>query len=339
MEEQYYLIWPMIVWLCSSRSNSRSSETAVVISDTNHTAREDDGRSARIPHSRVQRVSLLVASLIYWSICYVMRRIGFDGTLLLTRGDGFALGSLLAIVFTDVRWSETARVNWVGILGLAGAGGLAVVAANLTGWMPIGTTNQIVAVNVGGFGLVGLAIMLASRPSMSFLRLRPLCFIGTISYGLYVYHMYRSSGGSGSTCSVASACRIQWARTIPGGAPCWSSLSAFWSQVSRGSRWSARSSPGKTDLRTRDGSRSRKWQRNAEAASCRFGESTGIGLATRRQSCHTMLDRNRHRSRTSPAGGTPSSSLLKGRLCLAARSVPLQCLSFSDCSQSFRGSH
>ena len=189
MEEQYYLIWPAIVVLCSSGTHVRSIRVPIETEQPNFGTGSDRRDSIRNTHNTINRGLLVAVALFYWSICYGMRRFGFDGTLLLTRGDGFVLGSLLAIAFTTLSWSDRDRVRCLWLLGVAAAGGVVVVAANLSALWPIESADQIIAVNVAGFGVVGLSIMLAGSRSVSFLRVRPLRYIGTISYGLYVYHI------------------------------------------------------------------------------------------------------------------------------------------------------
>ncbi len=39
------------------------------------------------------------------------------------------------------------------------------------------------------FGLIGVVILNAGREWLGFLRWRPLVYLGTISYGLYLYHI------------------------------------------------------------------------------------------------------------------------------------------------------
>ena len=53
---------------------------------------------------------------------------------------------------------------------------------------PPDSAGTILMVNLGFFGLVGTVITLAGHPVLAPLRWRPLCGLGLISYGVYLYH-------------------------------------------------------------------------------------------------------------------------------------------------------
>ncbi len=120
---------------------------------------------------------------------------GFDTWLLVARADGFALGGLLAAIFSDPA-SLGERVTAVrrGFL-LATFAAIAFLAVVISrgylprfGRPPAGSAFSVLGINLLFFGLVGLTILGAGRSSLAWMRRRWLVRVGTISYGLYVYH-------------------------------------------------------------------------------------------------------------------------------------------------------
>lgn len=162
LEEQFYVIWPALLLLA--------------------------GRKRVVP------VCLATIALAY------MAREGgwfsydhYSERLLIARCDGFALGGLLAALFDG---TITRRVK----LGVAAAFVSAVVyiawgivsAGGATRYLGLPTpprpAQTILAVEVLYFGLVGLVALGAGSAWLAPLRLRPLVYLGQISYGLYLYH-------------------------------------------------------------------------------------------------------------------------------------------------------
>jgi peptidoglycan/LPS O-acetylase OafA/YrhL len=162
LEEQFYLIWPALLLLAGRR--------------------------------RVVAVCLATIALGY------MARDGgwfsydrYSQDILIGRCDGFALGGLLAAL---LRGGSSRRVR----LGIAGAFLGAVgyfawgilAAGSATRFLGLPTppdpAGTILAVGVLYFGLVGLVVIGAGSSWLAPLRLRPLRYLGQISYGLYLYH-------------------------------------------------------------------------------------------------------------------------------------------------------
>lgn len=179
LEEQYYLIWPALVVLFGRRS--------------------------------VVPLALLFCATSFWSVSY-----GFSNRLLLSRSEGFALGGILAVVFRDV---ETARARskrsliGLAVLTLAAVsypawgGGFARL---VVGFRPsfraedVATSIRLMAVAVAFTGLVGAILVLQGRPILKPLRDPRLCYLGQISYGVYlyhipIYHIFDNVTGCGST--------------------------------------------------------------------------------------------------------------------------------------------
>jgi peptidoglycan/LPS O-acetylase OafA/YrhL len=118
---------------------------------------------------------------------------GVNWWLLAARCDGFALGGLLAIILADPM-AERARKR--AIIWSSGGGALAMLLVALlaaTGRLldiggPITMGVRTAVASLGSFALVALLICHAGHPLFAFLRSRPLVYLGTISYGIYLYH-------------------------------------------------------------------------------------------------------------------------------------------------------
>ncbi len=158
IEEQFYLVWPLLVCLV--------------------------GRRGVVP------LALAVAAVSVGA-----RGLGFHWWLLLSRGDGLALGALLAVLLENRRESEPQRLGLrrsfggVSLIALAclvsvfATGGIAAVGP------PRWPALTILAVNLLGFGAVGLVLCHEGSPALKLLRTRWLVTTGKLSYGLYMYHL------------------------------------------------------------------------------------------------------------------------------------------------------
>ena len=101
----------------------------------------------------------------------LMRAWGAPVNLLVARGDGFALGAWLAVSIQNVALIRRMR-------GLAVLGGVSacLASASVTG-------STLMA-----FAIVASVVLTTGERITSGLRLRPIVYLGTISYGLYLYH-------------------------------------------------------------------------------------------------------------------------------------------------------
>jgi peptidoglycan/LPS O-acetylase OafA/YrhL len=118
--------------------------------------------------------------------------------LLLARADGFAIGGLLAWFFL-VRQSLSRRQTTL-ITAAAAAGFAVAMIYVIQGCARVGPirflglptpadpANTILAVNLLAAALITAAATFQGNPATAFLRLKPLVFLGQISYGLYLYH-------------------------------------------------------------------------------------------------------------------------------------------------------
>ena len=158
IEEQFYIVWPILVIL--------------------------SGRRTLIP------LTLAVAAM-----AVAARARGIDSWLLLARADGFALGGLLAAVFADSQRVARQLVIYRRAIASITLIALAVVAVAMArgiipvfGRPPTGAGFSVLAINVLFAGIIGLVVTHAGRPAVKWLRRPRLVHLGTLSYGLYVYH-------------------------------------------------------------------------------------------------------------------------------------------------------
>jgi peptidoglycan/LPS O-acetylase OafA/YrhL len=163
LEEQYYLIWPVLVLLLGPRS-----------------------------------VATLALSLT--ALALVARSVGFSNRILIGRCDGFALGGLLAAILPNLesaRSQERIKRYFLGfsLIGLVALGYPAWVDPVVRSLSSIDASRdaiasslRLLAVTVVFFCLVGVILLAAGRPELAWLRNHRLVYLGQISYGIYLYH-------------------------------------------------------------------------------------------------------------------------------------------------------
>ena len=175
-EEQFYLVWPLLI---------------VVF-----------GRRSVIP-----------AALALAATSVFMRIRGFDSWLLLARADGFAMGGLLAAILSDNERVACYRDRYRnGFRLVTVISALLLIFAITQGYLPKfgrppkGAGFSVLWINTAFLGLVGMLVVQSGQPGVAWLRRPRLVRIGVISYGLYVYHfvflmlggdIVRSLGGRG----------------------------------------------------------------------------------------------------------------------------------------------
>ena len=157
LEEQFYLLWPLLVILV--------------------------GRRGVVP---------LAIALVCG--CVVARLSGFQWVILLGRGDGLVLGALLAALPSIRGGPDRSAGRWQIIFGAVSVGAVAYLAAlSVTGRLtplvkPQSSAIMFLAVNLFAFGIVGLVLCRQGSPGLWPLRRPRLTRIGKLSYGLYMYH-------------------------------------------------------------------------------------------------------------------------------------------------------
>lgn len=165
VEEQYYLLWPLVLLL-----------------------------------SRGRRPLLVATCLALLAACIWMRASGHALNLLLTRGDGFALGSILALLEDEAPKSHALR-QWLKVLYAACvAAGLAVLAPYIASGYARGAiqsypdiqrfgnwTVNVTAAAALFFGVIGLMRRGLLVPLDQLLSVRPLTWLGGVSYAVYLF--------------------------------------------------------------------------------------------------------------------------------------------------------
>jgi peptidoglycan/LPS O-acetylase OafA/YrhL len=163
IEEQFYMLWPLLV-----RTAMRRGLASICIT--------------------------IAAGSVF------LRHIGMSPEVLPARCDGFALGSLLALAMSGRYAFAEGRGIRLRIMLMAVMIAGSTVALSLLGprempaflgeyLFPSWNYWAIGPINVLFFGLIGIVILNAGREWLAFLRWHPLVYIGTISYGLYLYHI------------------------------------------------------------------------------------------------------------------------------------------------------
>lgn len=160
-EEQFYLLWPLVA-VCFGRR----------------------GLLAAIP--------LLVGSAF-------VGRFWLWPMLLVTNWDGFALGALLAWMLGEPGSPRARRPAAVGFLAVLGAVMFAYpwmqpqverwAVAALGDWPNLAYSLNASRLSLLYFAVVGLVVAFAGHPLLRPLRVSSLCYLGTISYGIYLYHL------------------------------------------------------------------------------------------------------------------------------------------------------
>lgn len=110
----------------------------------------------------------------------------FTPTNTLTHLDGLAVGSLVAIAIRVLPWSLPTW-KWAARSGVAiGVAGVLIMLNRGSAF-----TDTLLALGFGGMLLTALLGQAAPQPSLycRALTVRPLLFVGKISYGLYVTHI------------------------------------------------------------------------------------------------------------------------------------------------------
>ncbi|WP_156754916.1 acyltransferase family protein [Actinokineospora pegani] len=159
IQGQFYLVWPLLVAL-----------VAVV---------------ARRHPRRVLALTLttITAASLAYSVHLTVVNQPYAYFHTATRVWEFGIGGLLALALARVRLDRRLRValGWGGVVGLVGCGALMNVGAMFPGWLALWPV------------LSACSVILAGQTASAFgadrwLSLRPLSYVGDISYCLYLWH-------------------------------------------------------------------------------------------------------------------------------------------------------
>lgn len=157
IEEQFYLLWPLLLLGL--------------------------GRRRLIPIAAACVVAAVVG-----------RAGGWNWIILGARCDALALGGLLAALLAEPATGtrRSALRGSFATVVLACLAALVPIATRVGLNLPVGPPRwpglTLLAINGLWFGLVGLVVLYSGMPIVRFLRARPLAYLGRISYGLYLYH-------------------------------------------------------------------------------------------------------------------------------------------------------
>ena len=208
IEEQFYIVWPVLLaglLAFSSRLRVRLALAAVPI--------------AWVYWYRMQ----VWESGVSWLDLYARTD---------TRIDTLLVGCFFALVFRYARLRRSV-VAWGGVFGITAMVVLVAVSSPLDGWMYRGGFT-IAAVATGA---LILAVVEGAVPGIGILRVRPLRLIGRVSYGLYLWHfpVFRFVGRHTETWSALPSLTVAVGASAALTALSWSTIERF--ALARKDRW------------------------------------------------------------------------------------------------------
>jgi peptidoglycan/LPS O-acetylase OafA/YrhL len=160
IEEQFYLIWPLLLFAVLRRS----------------------GR----PPARMLAALIVVVVVARW-ICWDLSQADWIYYATTSHCDGLLIGSLLAVLLAR-RPVDAPVPNWSMPLAWAGLAGLMVMMATLR--IDGGATYEYGLLLVAVFSAMVIQHLAIAGDGLLIrvLSVRPLVAIGVVSYGLYLYH-------------------------------------------------------------------------------------------------------------------------------------------------------
>jgi peptidoglycan/LPS O-acetylase OafA/YrhL len=162
IEEQFYVVWPLVVVLVLRRRTSRS----ILALALGLTALSMAAMLALFDPAQVSRVYL-----------------GTD-----TRAAGILAGAALATVLSPSTTFQARTVRLFDVLGTASLLGLGVAWWKLSGESPFLYRGGFWLTEIAVLVLVVCAVMGRRSLVARALSFRPLTLVGTISYGVYLWH-------------------------------------------------------------------------------------------------------------------------------------------------------
>ncbi len=179
VEEQFYLIWPLVTFavLRLSRTFARGLRVLLALSLAGAAG------------------SALEMALLYHPTANITRL--YFGTD--THAQSILVGASLACVLTMVqrRRGETgmapvAQNAWrkvaLTVLGLAGFAGTLAITVEMQGTSSFDYLGGFMVSALSAAGILVAAVTVRGGPVSRFLSLRPLVWFGTVSYGAYLWH-------------------------------------------------------------------------------------------------------------------------------------------------------
>jgi peptidoglycan/LPS O-acetylase OafA/YrhL len=187
VEEQFYLVWPLVVLavLHLARSVARRTagrvdrgvEALAAISAVGVVASASEMAWRYGPRANITRLyfgtdthaqSILVGAVLACTLTLVQRRRGLAG-------------------MAPVATSRPARVGLTA-LGLAGLAGTVVLTTTMTGTSPSAYRGGFLLSALSAAALITGAVCVAGGPIARVLSVRPMVWMGTVSYGAYLWH-------------------------------------------------------------------------------------------------------------------------------------------------------
>ena len=164
IEEQFYLLWPALMMAVGVRK--------------------------LLPLS----VWLIISSVM-------LRASGLHPWTLAARCDGLGLGAILAVALREGEWDRNRmramRITFASLSGVAAVGIIVLyspifsaVSTGQTFSQPLSPVESLMILFVSTFytGLVALVVCHSGQRGLRVLRTKALCYIGRISYGIFLCH-------------------------------------------------------------------------------------------------------------------------------------------------------
>ncbi len=156
LEEQFYLVWPLLLLVIGRRFTAPIALAVTAMS-----------------------IGFRLSGMHWW--------------LLLARCDGFALGGFLAALMNDENPDrKRVRVSWSAAIAAIVALGL-LVHLGMRGAITVDQKEleeKAVATAFASYAIIAYASLYAGHWILAPLRTRVLTYLGTISYGIYLYHYF-----------------------------------------------------------------------------------------------------------------------------------------------------
>ncbi|MCE9591746.1 MAG: acyltransferase [Planctomycetes bacterium] len=163
IEEQFYLVWPMVVWVCSPRALARICIGMVVVALS----------------VRIMLIAMHVGPIAV-------------SVLTICRMDTLAIGALIAVMARRGGGLAACLPTAKWVAPLLGAISLVVIYNNRQQWIA-GPITLTVSLSLNPIAFGGLLILAAAGPPagliVRFFNLRFMRLLGKLSYALYLFHL------------------------------------------------------------------------------------------------------------------------------------------------------
>jgi peptidoglycan/LPS O-acetylase OafA/YrhL len=179
VEEQFYLVWPLVVLavLHVGKKFDRGIELLLGVSLAGVIASATEMFWLYGPRANITRLyfgtdthaqSILVGAVLACALTLVQRRRGEDG-------------------MAPVARSTPARVAWT-VVGLAGFAGTLALTYTLSGTAAFAYRGGFLLSALSAAAIILGAVCVTGGPIARVLSVRPLVWMGTVSYGAYLWH-------------------------------------------------------------------------------------------------------------------------------------------------------